>query len=87
MRPSRRGNRADRSVTLSRGAAQTVYVKGEDGNPVPVQITTGDSDGSRTEVLSGDLKPGAEIITGQLAGSDDSSASSGGGQRRGGGGG
>ena len=87
FRPSRRGNRAERSATLNRGAQQTVYVKGADGNPKPVQITTGDSDGSQTEVLSGDLKPGMEIITGQLAGGEESSSSSRGGQRKGGGGG
>ena len=37
-----------------------------------------------TEVLSGDLKPGQQVITGQLAGDGDKS---GGGARRGGGGG
>lgn len=91
VRPPRRGQ-AQRSVTLSRGATQTVYVLGDDGKPKPINITTGDSDGSNTEVLSGDLKPGMTIITGQLAGSDDDSGSrrgggGGGGQRRSGGGG
>jgi HlyD family secretion protein len=89
-RPRRRGDRGERSVTLSRGASQTVYVKGEDGKPKPVQITTGDSDGSQTEVLSGSLRPGMEVITGQRAGAaDQSSSRQGGGQRRrnGGGGG
>lgn len=89
MRPPRRGDRAERTVKLSRGAAQTVYVRGEDGKPRAVQITTGDSNGTQTEVLSGGLKPGMEIITGQLAGSGDESGSGGrsGGQRRGQGGG
>lgn len=85
MGPPRRGNRAERSVTLSRGATQTVYVKGEDGKPRAVQITTGDTDGTQTEVISGDLKPDMEVITGQLAGEADQSSSkkgSGGGQRR-----
>jgi len=87
MGPPRRGNRAERTVKLSRGAAQTVYVRGEDGKPKAVQITTGDSNGAQTEVLSGDLKPGMEILTGQLAGSGGASSGSGGGQRRQGGGG
>lgn len=90
FRPPRRGNRAQRSVTMSRGATQTVYILGEDGKPQPVKITTGDSDGSHTEVLSGGLKPGMTIITGQFAGSDDETTSrrgGGGGQRRSGGGG
>jgi HlyD family secretion protein len=90
FRPPRRGSGGGRSVTLNRGAAQTVYVVGEDGKPSPVQIVTGDSDGSQTEVLSGGLKPGMKVITGQLAGSGDKASSgSGSGQRRrqGGGGG
>ena len=84
FRPSRRGSGGGRSVTLTRGATQTVYVTGEDGKPRAIQIVTGDTDGSLTEVISGDLKPGMKVITGQLAGSEDQSAkgSGGGGQRR-----
>ena len=80
-RPRRGGN--DRTATVGRGGTQTVYVKGADGTPTPVQITTGDTDGSMTQVLSGGLKPGAQVITGQLANGDEAS----GGSRRGGGGG
>ncbi|MEJ5977972.1 efflux RND transporter periplasmic adaptor subunit [Novosphingobium sp. PS1R-30] len=80
MGPPRR-NRAERQVTLSRGATQTVYIKGEEGKPQAVQIVTGDSDGSQTEVISGGLKPGMQVITGQLAGAGDNQ-SKGGGQRR-----
>ncbi|MBW8752988.1 MAG: efflux RND transporter periplasmic adaptor subunit [Sphingomonadales bacterium] len=89
FRPPRRGTGGTRSVTLSRGARQTVYIKGADGKPKPVQIVTGDSDGSQTEVISGGLKPGMQVITGQLAGAGDKASSGGGGQRRrqGGGGG
>lgn len=85
MRPPRRGNRAERSVTMSRGATQTVYVKGDDGKPKAVRITTGDTNGAQTEVISGDLKAGMEVITGQLSGDGDESSSrkgGGGGQRR-----
>lgn len=35
----------------------------KDGAPAPVRVTTGPSDGARTQVLSGDLKPGTEVIT------------------------
>ncbi|MDR2856803.1 MAG: efflux RND transporter periplasmic adaptor subunit [Novosphingobium sp.] len=89
FRPPRRGAGAARSVTLTRGATQTVYVKGEGGQPRPVQIVTGDTDGTQTEVISGSLKPGMEVITGQLAGTGDARSGSRGGQRRrqGGGGG
>jgi HlyD family secretion protein len=77
-----RRNRAERTVTLNRGATQTIYVLGDDGKPKPVQIVTGDSDGTQTEVISGQLKPGMKVITGQLAGSGDQSSSRQGGQRR-----
>ena len=79
FRPRR--DRPERTATLGRGATQTVYVKGADGQPQPVQVTTGDTNGTMTEVLSGDLKPGQQVITGQLAGNGDKA----GGSRRGGG--
>ena len=71
FRRPRRGD--DKSATAARGATQTLYVKGADGKPQAVQVTTGDSDGTMTEVLSGNLKAGAQIITGQLANGDESS--------------
>jgi len=58
-------------------------VKGADGTPQPVQITTGDTNGTMTEVLSGNLQPGAQVITGQLASGSDETKRGGG--RRGGG--
>ncbi|MDE8651179.1 efflux RND transporter periplasmic adaptor subunit [Novosphingobium album (ex Liu et al. 2023)] len=81
-RPMRRGA-TERSVTLSRGAAQTIYVKGDDGQPRPIQIVTGDTDGSQVEVVSGGLKPGMEVITGELSGSGDGSSGQGQGQGQG----
>lgn len=84
-RGGRRGSGgAEKSATIGRGAKQTVYVKGEDGQPRAVEVTTGDTNGQVTEVLSGDLKPGTEVITGQLAASGGSSAprAPGGGQRK-----
>jgi HlyD family secretion protein len=79
----RRGGGAERTATLGRGAQQTIYVKGADGTPQPVQITTGDTNGTMTEVLSGNLQPGAQVITGQLASGSDETKRGGG--RRGGG--
>ncbi len=80
FRPRR--NRPERQVQLGRGARQTVYVKGADGTPRPIEIVTGDTDGMRTEVLSG-LNPGQEVITGQLnAGEEPGARAKGGGQRR-----
>ncbi|MCD2316841.1 efflux RND transporter periplasmic adaptor subunit [Sphingomonas sp. IC-11] len=80
FRPRR--DRPERQATLGRGAQQTVYVKGADGQPQPVQVTTGDTNGSVTEVLSGGLKPGMEVITGQLAGGEEGARSGGGGGQR-----
>jgi HlyD family secretion protein len=61
----RRGS--SQQVNFGAGSAQTVYIVGEDGNPKAVQVVVGASDGSRTVVTGGDLKPGMKVITGQLA--------------------
>ncbi|GAA0666880.1 HlyD family secretion protein [Sphingomonas insulae] len=81
FRPRR--DRPERTAKLARGANQTVYIKDAEGKPQPVQVTTGDSNGTMTEVLAGDLKPGQQVITGQLATGSDGAA--GGGRRSGGG--
>jgi HlyD family secretion protein len=81
FRPRR--NRPERTATVGRGAVQTVYVKGADGTPQPIQVTTGDTNGTVTEVIGGGLRPGMPAITGQLAGEGDGAApKAGGGQRR-----
>lgn len=66
-RGRRGGGGAEKSATMSRGAQQTIYILGDDGQPQPVQVTTGDTNGTVTEVTGGDLKPGMKVITGQLA--------------------
>lgn len=65
--PRRFGNRATRSVSFGAGSSQTVYVLDDDGKPKAVQVVIGDSDGARTAIVSGDLKEGMKVITGQLA--------------------
>lgn len=72
--PRRPGQATQRTATMGRGAVQQVYVKGEDGQPRAIEITTGDTDGFRTEVLSGGLKPGMQVITSQLAGANGQSS-------------
>ncbi|WP_313809222.1 efflux RND transporter periplasmic adaptor subunit [Sphingobium sp.] len=62
----RRGG-ANRQVSFGVGSSQTVYVVGADGNPKAVQVIVGASDGARTVITGGDLKPGMRVITGQLA--------------------
>lgn len=81
-RGRRGGGGNQKSTTVGRGAKQTVYALGEDGKPRPIEITIGDTNGSMTEVLGGDLKPGMKVITGQLASSDGSSQGKGGSGRR-----
>ena len=78
-RRRRGGGGGERTATIGRGSQQTVYVLGENGEPQPVRVTVGESDGQVTEILSGGLRPGMKIITGQLAGDN---ARKGGGQGR-----
>lgn len=63
----RRGGRGEREVTIGRGSRQTVYVLGEDGNPRPIQVVVGESNGSVTEIVQGELTEGMEVITARLA--------------------
>lgn len=50
--------------------AGRVWVLGRDGKPVPVDVMVGATDGSVSEIVKGDLKPGQEVIVGtnQLSG-------------------
>lgn len=66
---SGRGGRGggDREVEIGRGSRQTVYVLGENGQPQPIQVTTGETNGSQTVVRGQGLKPGMKVITGRLA--------------------
>jgi len=82
-RRPRRGAGAGKTATVSRGGGQVVYVKGADGTPQAVNVVTGLTNGTMTEVTGGDLKPGMEVITGQLA---SGAQGSGGTRRRGAGG-
>ncbi|MCY1170481.1 subunit of efflux pump conferring antibiotic resistance [compost metagenome] len=65
--PRRGGAGSAKGETVKRGGSQTVYVADATGTPQPVQITTGESNGTMTEVIGGDLKVGDKVITGQLA--------------------
>lgn len=64
--PRRRGG-GNRQVSIGAGSSQTVYVVGEDGKPKAIEVVVGASDGARTVISGGDLKPGMKVITGQLA--------------------
>jgi HlyD family secretion protein len=56
-----------REVSIGRGSRQTVYVLGADGNPSPVRVIVGESNGSETEITGGELREGQEVITSRLA--------------------
>ena len=54
------------TVGIGRGASGTVYRKDAEGKPQPVPVRIGVSDGTRT-VVTGGIKPGQQVIVGQLA--------------------
>jgi HlyD family secretion protein len=56
------------------GRSGRVWVRTADGTPQPIALTVGISDDSSTEVLSGDLQEGQEVITGVLASAKSTSA-------------
>ncbi|MGH8060249.1 MAG: hypothetical protein ACREOH_23930, partial [Candidatus Entotheonellia bacterium] len=51
-----------------------VWVRNAEGKPEPLAVTLGISDDTYTEVLSGDLRQGQEVITGILTTAKRSSA-------------
>lgn len=58
---------ADKTSTIGRGSQQTVYVLDGKGDPKPIKVTVGESNGNVTAVTSAELKPGMKVITGKLA--------------------
>jgi HlyD family secretion protein len=67
----------------ARGKPGRVWIRTADGMPESVALTVGISDDSSTEVLSGDLRAGQEVITGILTSAKPASAAPPGfGQRR-----
>ena len=53
----------------------TVWVIGQDGQPKPVKVTLGITDGLYTALNAGDLKPGDKVITASVSKTSASSAS------------
>lgn len=63
------GAAAGKGAPGSRGGqrvegSQTIWVLGDDKKPKPVTVKLGITDGSFSEVISGELKPGQELIAG-----------------------
>jgi len=65
--PRGTANTQSREVKIGRGSAQRVYVLGTDGQPQPVAVTTGDTNGTLTEVTGDSLREGDAAITSVLA--------------------
>ena len=59
------GSEGSRSATAGR-----VWIIGPDGKPKAVAVRLGITDGTSTEVVSGDLHEGQEVITGALGGAN-----------------
>ncbi len=49
------------------GGSGRIWIVGADGKAKPVEVRLGLTDGSMTEIVSGDIKEGQEVITGQQA--------------------
>jgi HlyD family secretion protein len=49
------------------GTSGTVYVKGPGGAPQPRSVRVGLNDGTRAEILSGEISPGDSVIVGMAA--------------------
>lgn len=56
--------RAQQSRSTTSAASGRVWIVGSDGQPQPVQVRLGIGDGTVTEIVSGDLKPGQDVIIG-----------------------
>lgn len=71
LRPDQKTKLAALRETMAQGRGRaagmrggTVYVLDAEGKPKPVAVRVGATDGSNTEIVSRDLKPGAQVIVG-----------------------
>jgi HlyD family secretion protein len=55
-----------KNVAVSRGARQQLWVLGSNGQPKPISVLVGYTNGSLTQVNGPDVHPGLQVITGQL---------------------
>ena len=63
------------------GTPARVYVPGPDGKPQSVTIVVGLSDGTYSEVVSGDIKAGQDVFVGTPSGAPARSSNTTGGPR------
>ena len=69
LTPEQRKRYEEIAATSQRGGARQVtsgrvWVPGPDGKPKGVSVRTGLTDGTHSELVSGDLQEGAEVIVG-----------------------
>ncbi len=71
LRPDQKTKLAALRATMAQGRGSTaglrggtLYILDKEGKPKPVSVRVGATDGSSTEIVSRDLKAGAQIITG-----------------------
>ena len=57
----------DKTATIGRGSRRTVYVLDGKGDPKPVSVVAGSTNGTLTAVSGADIRPGLQVITGRLA--------------------
>lgn len=62
------GGEQEQQKGIGTGSRQTIYVLGDNNTPQPVQVVTGSTDGSRTEVRGTALKAGMKVIVGVRSG-------------------
>jgi HlyD family secretion protein len=62
----RPNNAGSQSADFGRGARRQIWTTDAKGKPVAITVTTGNTDGSMTEVSGPGVQPGLKVITGQL---------------------
>ncbi len=61
------GTQAAAARSGAGGGSGRLWIVGGDGKPQAVELRLGLTDGSMTEIVSGDIKEAQEVITGQQA--------------------
>ena len=54
-------------AAASLGTRGRIWTVGPEGDPIPANVMIGISDGSRTEILRGEIEPGDQVIVGESA--------------------
>jgi HlyD family secretion protein len=73
--PKKVGEQA-RSTQIDQGRPGRIWVLSQEGKPTPVSVIVGITDGTFSEVMSGDLREGGEVIVEETSGKKGSGQSS-----------